>query len=101
MSADWITGRSRVDMRCTIEIEHTFDSLHAHVTLDQEIQISPGSEVIVHGEPVCVPFGGRAVLRREATVVSAGWFDRISTRLKSKFQLTELYEVSFSSWRML
>ena len=101
MNADWITGRTRIVLPCTIEIEHSFDSLHAHVTLDRDVDIRPGAEVIVHGEPVRVPFGGRAVLRREATVVSAGWFDRIWTRLKSQFELTELYEVSFSSWRAL
>jgi hypothetical protein len=101
MNADWIMGRRRIEAPCTIEIEHSFDSLHAHVTLDRDVYIGPGAEVIVHGEAVRVPFGERAIIHRRATVIQAGWFDRAWMRLKSKFELTELYEVSFSSRRAL
>jgi hypothetical protein len=101
MNADWLTGRSRVVAPCTIEIEHSFDSLHAYVTLDCDIEMEPGAEVIVHGDRVHVPFGERVVLHRQATVIRPGWFDRTWTRFKSQFELTELYEVSFSSWRAL
>jgi hypothetical protein len=101
MNANWLTGRSRVESSCTIEIEHSSDSLHAYVTLDNDIEIEPGAEVIVHGSTVHVPFGERVVLHRQATVIRPGWLDRSWTRFKSLFELTELYEVSFSSWRTL
>ena len=32
-------------------------------------------------------------------VVRASWLDRLWTRLTARFELTELYEVGFSSWR--
>ena len=34
--------RDRLDTQCTIEIEHTFDNLHAHVELDGDIELGPG-----------------------------------------------------------
>lgn len=98
---DRIVGRRRIEAPCTIEIEHSFDSLHAYVTLDLDIEMEPGAEVIVHGETVHVPFGERVVLHRQATIVRPGWFDRAWTRFRAQFELTELYEVSFSSWRTL
>ncbi|PNG24775.1 hypothetical protein [Methylocella silvestris] len=101
MNADWLLGRRRFEAPCAIEIEHSFDSLHAHVTLDSDAIIGPGAEVIVHGEAIEAPFGSRLVLRRRATIVQPGWFDRIATRIKSQFELTELFDVSFSSWRAL
>ena len=33
-------------------------------------------------------------------MVRAGWLDRLWTQLTAPFELTELYEVGFSSWRM-
>jgi len=101
INIDWLLGRSRIAATCTIDIEHSVDSLHAYVTLDGDVPIDPGAEVIVHGDRVHVPFGERVVLHREATVIRPGWFDQAWTRFKSQFELTELYEVSFSSWRTL
>ncbi len=85
------------DVPCTIEIENTFDSLHAHVDLDGDVLIGPGDEVLVHGEPIRVPFGEKVVLRRNATVTRAGALSRALTKLSARLELTELYEVSFSS----
>ena len=42
-------GREIFDVPCTIEIENTFDSLHAHVDLDGEVLIGPGDVVLVKG----------------------------------------------------
>ncbi len=53
----WLSTRRAIDVPCTIEVEHTFDSLHAHVDLDGDVEIEPGDEVQVHGEPIRVPFG--------------------------------------------
>ena len=55
-----------------------------------------GVPVLVHGAPVSVPFGRSLVLRREATVTRANLLERVIVRIQSMFELTELYEVSFS-----
>jgi len=90
------TGR-QINVGCTIEIENTFESLHAHVSLDGDIEIEPGDEVLVHGEHIRVPYGQKVVLRRQATVTRAGFARRLLTKLSAGLELTELYEVSFSS----
>ena len=89
------------DVPCTIEIENTFDSLHAHVELDGDIAIEAGDEVLVHGDIIRVPYGHKLTLRRQATVTRASGIDQMLTKLASRLELTELYEVSFSSGRKL
>jgi hypothetical protein len=93
-----LLGRSTVEVRCTVDIEHSFDSLHAYVEL-HGIEVGPGDEVLVHDAPTEVAFGDRLVCERRATVTRAGWLDRLWTRLTARLELTELYEVGFSSWR--
>jgi hypothetical protein len=92
-----LKGRDVFDVPCTIEIENTFDSLHAHVDLDGDVVIGPGDEVLVHGDPIRVPFGEKVTLHRQATVTKATRLDRVLTKIAARFELTELYEVSFSS----
>ena len=84
---------------CTIEIEHTERSLHAHVALDGEPELQPGDRVRVHGDPIRVRFGDKLTLHRQATVERAGWLERQWTRLTARFELSELYEVSFTPGR--
>jgi hypothetical protein len=85
---------------CTIEIEHTESSLHAHVQLDDRIALRPGDRVRVHGAPIRVSFGDKMVLRRDATVERAGWLERQWTKIAARFELSELYEVSFTPGRL-
>ena len=85
---------------CTIRVEHTYESLEAHVELDGGIEPGIGDRILVHGAPVSVPFGRSLVLRREATVTRANFIERALVRFKSMFELTELYEVSFSDGRV-
>ena len=92
----WIL-KEQIDVPCTIDIENTFESLHAYVELDGNLPINPGDEVLVHGEPVRVPYGQKLTLRRLATVTRATAFERMWTKLIAWLKLTELYEVSFSS----
>ena len=92
--------RERRDTGCTIEIEHTETSLHAHIDLDDRIAIRPGDRVRVHGAPIRVRFGDKFTLRREATVERAGWLERQWTRIAGRFELNELYEVSFTQGRL-
>jgi hypothetical protein len=89
--------RDRFDTNCTIEIEHSFENLHAHVELDGDVALGPGDQVKVHGDAVRLPFGERLTLRRPVTVWKATPFERLWTRMKSQLELTELYEITFSS----
>jgi hypothetical protein len=84
---------------CTVDIEHTESSLHAHLELDDEIALHPGDRVTVHGPPIRPSFGERLVLRRHATVERAGWLERVWIRLSAHFELAELYDVSFTPGR--
>lgn len=88
--------RERIDVPCTVEVEHTFESLSAHVVLDGDIAVHPGDEVIVHGAEIRVPYGETAVFRREATVTRAGPVERLWTRLTGDSEFMELCEFSFS-----
>jgi archaeosine-15-forming tRNA-guanine transglycosylase len=91
--------RKAFEVPCTVEIEQTSETLHAHVVLDGDIQIKPGDEVMVHDAPTHVAFGERLVVRRTATVFRGGPLDRLRARIEGYLELTELYEVSFSDGR--
>ena len=90
--------RRRIEVPCTVEIEHTAESLHAHVDLEGA-EAEPGDEVIVHGAPTSVPFGERLTMRCRATIVRAGPLGRLKAKLEGYGELTELFEVSFSPGR--
>lgn len=96
-----IFARTRFETGCTVEVEHGFDNLHAHVELDGDVAMMPGDSVTVHGSAIRLPYGERIVERRTATVTRANALDRAWTRLKGRFQITELYEISFSNGKML
>ncbi len=89
------------DTDCTIAVEHTDEALSAHVELDGGYAIAPGDRVRVHGAPIRVAFGERLSERRTATVHSAGAIERAWTKLAARFELAELYEVSFTTRRRL
>lgn len=94
-----IGPREQVVVPCTIDIENTLDSLHAYVEL-QGVEVGPGDAVQVLDAPTQMPpYGERLVCERRATVVRAGLIERVRTYLTSRLELTELYEVGFSSWR--
>ena len=98
MTGGWFGQRTRIEVPCTVEIEHTPESLHAHVDLDG-VEAEPGDEVIVHGAPSSIPFGERRTVRCRATVVRAGPLQRLKARFEGYLELTELFEVSFSPGR--
>lgn len=93
--------RQTFDAPCTVEIERSPESLHAHVEIDGNIEIHPGDRVMVHDAPTAAPYGERILVRRVATVVRAGYLERLWTRFVGNFELTELYDVSFSERRKL
>lgn len=92
--------RTRFDTPCTIELEHSDENLCAHVELAGGVVVGPGDRVRVHGAPISVKFGERRVIERIATVERAGAIERWWTRFAGHFELTELYEVSFSHGTM-
>lgn len=93
-------GRISFDTPCRVEVEHTDEFLGAHVELADGVLVRPGDQVRVHGDPIRVPFGERRVFERTATVERAGTLERWWTRLAGHFEMTELYEVSFSDRRL-
>jgi hypothetical protein len=99
MSRLWTTRARSFDVPCTIEIEQTPETLHAHVMLDGDIDIRPGDGVRVHDAPTDIAFGERIVVRRTATVVRGRVLDRLRARIDGYLELTELYDVSFSDGR--
>ncbi len=89
--------RETLETGCTIAVEHTAEALHAHVELDNNVVLGPGDQVRVHGDPVRLPFGEAITLRRRATVSRAGMVERWWTKLRANLDLTELYEITFTS----
>lgn len=94
-----LSPRRKIVTACRIEVEHSNESLHAHVELENAPPIRPGDRVRVHGPAITVPFGAKLVERRTATIERAGWLEQQWTKLTARFALTELYEVSFSPGR--
>jgi hypothetical protein len=86
------------EVPCTVEIEHSAESLHAHVNL-QGVEAGPGDQVIVHGAPISVPYGERQIFQCRATVTRATALGRLRARIEGYLELTELYEVGFSDGR--
>lgn len=101
MISTFIRGKATEVVPCTIEIENTFERLCAHVELHDTLPVEAGDEVLVHGEDIRVPYGEKVTLTRNATVTRASALQRALTKFAARFELTELYEVSFSSGRKL
>ena len=81
---------------CTIEVSHTFESLHAHVRFNNGTIVYPGDEVIVHGDPIKAPYGEVISEDREATILRATPLERLWTKIIGKLEFMEICEFSFS-----
>ncbi|MFP4274594.1 MAG: hypothetical protein ACLFRU_06150, partial [Paracoccaceae bacterium] len=66
---------------CTVEISHKFESLHAHLRLNNGAVIHPGDEVKVQGPEIMAPFGEIVTEDREAIIIRASKLERLWTRL--------------------
>lgn len=93
-------ARKCFDVPCEIAVEQTEEHFHAHVELADNIQIQPGDQVRVHGDPIQIRFGERVSVSRMATVTRAGPMLRGWTRFAAYFDFRELYEVSFNPGRV-
>lgn len=81
---------------CTVEISHKFESLHAHVRLNNGMVIEPGDMVQVQGPEIMAPFGEIVREDRQAIIIRASGLERLWTRLTGDFEVMELCEFSFS-----
>ena len=81
---------------CTVEVSHTFESLHAHVRFNIGAIVHPGDEVVVHGEPIMAPYGEVVIEERVATITRAFWLERLWTKFAGNFEFMEICEFSFS-----
>ena len=88
--------RTRETAPCTVEISHKFESLHAHVRLNNGAVIEPGDTVEVQGPEIMAPFGEIVREEREAIITRASALGRLWTRLTGDFEVMELCEFSFS-----
>ncbi|NIP18296.1 MAG: hypothetical protein GWM87_09185 [Xanthomonadales bacterium] len=88
--------REKEEAPCTVEVSHKFESLHAHVRLNNGAVIHPGDEVLVHGAPVMAPYGEVVSEERTATIWRASTLERAWTRLTGDLEFMELCEFSFS-----
>ena len=95
-----ILPRKTHEAPCTVEVINTFEALGAHVRFNDGTVVHPGDEVIVHGEPIAVPYGERAEVDRRATIRRAGALERAWTRLTGDLEFMELCEFSFSEDRV-
>lgn len=83
---------------CSVEIAHTSYDFYAHVELEDD-SVRPGDQVLVHNAPTSISYGEHIRVNRQATIMRAGWFSRLWTKFIARFELTTLYEVSFSPTR--
>ena len=90
----WLLGGRTVEVPCTIDIEQSFDSLHAHA-IPEGVVLRPGDQVIVHNAPDHLAWGEVRSYRTTATVIRAGFFARHWTELSAIWQLAELYHCGF------
>lgn len=88
--------REKEEAPCTVEVSHKFESLHAHMRLNNGAVIHPGDEVLIHGAPVMAPYGEIVTEDRTATITRASTLERMWTRMTGDLEFMELCEFSFS-----
>ena len=84
----------RIKVPCTVEIEQTPESLHAHA-IPEGIDIQPGDKVLIHGAPSRIGYGERVSVQCSATVIRATALGRLWTQITGLLEFTALYEVGF------
>jgi hypothetical protein len=88
-----------IEVPCTIDLEHTWESVHAYVDLDG-YEVGPGDEVLVLDAPAGIAHGEKRTLKGRAVIRRATPIERLKAILEGYLELTELYEVSFSPGRV-
>lgn len=91
---DSLTGPRTITVPCTVEIEQSFDSLHAHA-VPEGITLRPGDRVVVNGAPAGIGYGESASYECTATIYRAGPFTQLWTEISAFMELTDLYHCGF------
>lgn len=89
-----------IEVRCTVDIENTFDSLHAHA-FPEGIEIRPGDSVVLHDPEIDIALGERLTYPCRATVTRAGWLERQFTPILALRELGDLFNVGFEPMEAL
>jgi hypothetical protein len=84
----------RLELLCTLDIAQTAESFHAHA-IPEDVEIGPGDMILVHDAPGEISFGEVYAGERRATLTRATALERLWTKFRSMFEITELFEVGF------
>jgi len=82
----------------SLDMSNTWEDLYAHVELEG-VDIGPGDAIQLHQVPFDLPYGQKRRVNGKATYFKASSLKRWFIRTFSRFEITMLYEVSFSSTR--
>ena len=82
----------------SLDMSNTWEDLYAHVELEG-VDIGPGDAIQLHQVPFDLPYGQKRRVNGKATYLKASSLKRWFIRTFSRFEITMLYEVSFSSTR--
>jgi len=82
----------------SLDMANTWEDLYAHVELEG-VDIGPGDAIQLHQVPVDLPYGQKRRVTGKASYFKASSLKRWCIRTFSRFEITMLYEVSFSSTR--
>lgn len=90
-------GRRRaIPLRCSLDIENTAESLHAHA-IPEDVELRPGDVVVLHDVDPEIGFGERRTGEARASLIRAGIFARFWTECCALFEIADLYEVGFDT----
>lgn len=84
-----------LEMRCTVEVEHSEERIEAHIHWPETFITAPGDRVTLLGPPLQLVYGQRLLEERIARIERAGWLRRSWVRLTGRMEISELMEVSF------
>ena len=84
-----------LELRCTVEIEHSDERIEAHIHWPSTFISAPGDKVTLLGPPLHIVYGQRQLLQRTARVERAGLLQRFWVRLTGRLEIPELMEVGF------
>jgi len=82
----------------SLDMANTWEDLYAHVNIEG-IDIGPGDAIKLHQVPVDLPYGQKKFVKGKASYFKASATKRWFIKTFSRFEITMLYEVSFSSTR--
>lgn len=91
---DYLREPRQFTVPCTVEIERSFDSLHAHA-IPEGVTLRPGDRVVVNDLPDDIGRTGTTHFQTTATVLRANPLTQWWTELRSVLELGELYHCGF------